>query len=354
VSIDTTATDRPTDTADLGEEILQVNDLKMHFPLRRGASDAGGQVIRAVDGVTFTLHRGETLGLVGESGCGKSTLARTILGLHRPSSGAIWYRGMDLATLSNRKRRPLRRHVQVVFQDPYTSLDPRMTVSELIAEPLRINHLYSPERVSELFSYVGLDEGMGRRNPSEFSGGQRQRIGIARALALSPEILILDEPVSALDVSIQAQVLNLLQRLQAELGLTYIFIGHDLSVVRHVSRRVAVMYLGKIVEIGESDDIFGRSRHPYTRALLSAIPVPDPRGRDNRRRIALRGEPPDPSRPPEGCSFHTRCPQATPACSADIPNLTAIKASGRQHLSACFHADDLAGDANASVPPTYA
>jgi peptide/nickel transport system ATP-binding protein/oligopeptide transport system ATP-binding protein len=326
----TVATQTVRSSRSAEDEVLRVDDLAVHFPLR------GGGTLRAVDGVDLSLHRGQTLGLVGESGCGKSTLVRTILGLQKPTRGAVTHRGRNLSAMSDRQRRSVRSSLQVVFQDPYSSLDPRMTVHELVAEPLRINRRYSRERIHELFDQVGLSRSMEDRKPSEFSGGQRQRIGIARALALDPEVLVLDEPVSALDVSIQAQVVNLLKTLQRELGLSYLFIAHDLSVVRHVSHDVAVMYLGRIVEQGSRRQVFGSPAHPYTRALLSAVPVPDPRRR-GQQRVVLSGELPDPANPPSGCRFRTRCPMAREACASLDPHLEPHTPHGATpgHLAAC-------------------
>ena len=266
----------------LTTEVLKIQDLHTHFAARSGFRGTK-KVVRAVDGVSLSIQRGETLGLVGESGCGKSTLVRTILGLHRATSGSITVHGVDVTRQSRRERRSTRANLQVVFQDPYSSLDPRMTVRQIIAEPLQINRRYTPGRVAELLDQVGLSREMGDRKAAEFSGGQRQRIGIARALALKPELLILDEPVSALDVSIQAQVINLLQDLQEDLGLAYLFIAHDLSVVRHLSHRIAVMYAGKLVETGDRHQVFDDPRHEYTKTLLAAVPVPDPHQRGRTR-----------------------------------------------------------------------
>ncbi|MFN8075568.1 MAG: oligopeptide/dipeptide ABC transporter ATP-binding protein [Kineosporiaceae bacterium] len=299
-------------------EVLRVEDLHVRFAVR---DDAGRKrQLRAVDGVSFSIRRGETLGLVGESGCGKSSLVRTLFGLNPIASGAVHVLGRDLARMPRRTQREVRNRMQLVFQDPYSSLNPRLTAHEIVAEPLRIAGRYSPQRVRELVEAVGLDDAALRRRPSEFSGGQRQRLGIARALALEPDLLVLDEPVSALDVSVQAQVVNLLQELQQRLGLSYLFIAHDLSVVRHISHRVAVMHLGRFVEVGPREQIFGDPRHPYTRALLSAIPLPDPRLRD-RPRVTLRGELPDATRLPAGCSFAGRCPVAQPDCADTDPAL---------------------------------
>jgi oligopeptide/dipeptide ABC transporter ATP-binding protein len=289
-----------------------------------------------VNGVSFSIGRGETLGLVGESGCGKSTLARTILRLHQAERGAVYLDGHNLVGMSPARIRPLRRRMQVVFQDPYASLDPRMTVFNIVAEPLRINRALRRERVTDVIARVGLAPDTIGQKPAEFSGGQRQRIAIARALALGPELLILDEAVSALDVSIQAQVINLLKQLQREFGLTYLFISHDLSVVRHISDRVAVMYLGKIIEMGTREQLFSAPAHPYTQALLSAIPVPAPTGRRTRRRIVLNGELPNPLHPPSGCPFRTRCFKAADICATAEPALT--ERTGSQHLTACHFA----------------
>ena len=300
-----------------GPAVLEVQALGKRFQLRRIGWRR--ETLRAVEDVSFTVRRGRTLGLVGESGCGKSTLGRTILGLYKPDIGTVRLNGTDLTTLGRTQVRPHRRHMQVVFQDPYASLDPRMSVHELIAEPLRIHRCYAPERVLDAMRQVGLQPDMAGLLPAAFSGGQRQRIGIARALALRPELLILDEPVSALDVSIQAQVVNLLKQLQAELGLAYVFIAHDLSVVRYISHDVAVMYLGRIVEMGRRDQVFGAPAHPYTQALLSAVPVPEPGGRAGR--IILKGDLPNPVHPPSGCTFRTRCFKAQPLCAELVPAL---------------------------------
>jgi peptide/nickel transport system ATP-binding protein/oligopeptide transport system ATP-binding protein len=298
-----------------GEPLVQVRDLKMHFPIRSGfliQRQVGA--VRAVDGVDFDVLRGETLGLVGESGCGKSTTARLITRLLTPTSGTISWEGRDIAPLSRKELKPLRREMQMIFQDPYSSLNPRKTVGTIIGEPFIIHGVESDEgkrkvRVQELMEQVGLNPEHYNRLPHQFSGGQRQRIGVARAIALKPKLIVADEPVSALDVSIQAQILNLLKELQNDLGLTIIFIAHDLSVVRHTCDRVAVMYLGKIVELANSDELYHHPRHPYTGALLSAVPVPDPRLARTKHRQGLGGDVPSPSNPPSGCRFHTRCPK---------------------------------------------
>jgi peptide/nickel transport system ATP-binding protein len=311
---------------------LKVENLHKIFKLRRSRG-FGSDRLRAVNGISFELKQGETLGLVGESGCGKSTLGRVVLGLHDATEGTVLLKGRNVSGLKPRALRPFRRQMQVVFQDPYASLDPRMTVRQIIGEPLRINGCYQPERVVELLGFVGLGPEAALRRPGEFSGGQRQRIAIARALALGPDLVVLDEAVSALDVSIQAQVVNLLKRLQRELGLAYLFISHDLSVVRHLSDRVAVMYLGKIVEIGATDEVFGAPAHPYTQSLLSAVPNP---GQASRERIVLKGDLPDPIRLPSGCAFRTRCFMAQDICAREEPALTARTAAA--HLSACHFA----------------
>ncbi|MFI5910961.1 ABC transporter ATP-binding protein [Dactylosporangium sp. NPDC051541] len=318
------------------EVVLEVKDLVKHFPLTRGVvfkRQIGA--VHAVDGVNLTLHRHETLGLVGESGCGKSTLAKLIMGLERPTSGEILVQGRPLTKTG-------RRNIQMVMQDPYTSLNPRMTVGDIVGEPFQIHPDVAPRAdrrrlVGELLELVGLNPDHINRYPHQFSGGQRQRIGIARALALRPEIIVCDEPVSALDLSIQAQVINLLERLQEELGLAYIFIAHDLSVVRHISDRVAVMYLGKIVEAGADTDIYDHPTHPYTQALLSAVPVPDPARRGRRHQVILEGDVPSPADPPSGCRFRTRCWKAAEVCAEQEPALE-VRA-GSAHPSACHFAE---------------
>ena len=323
-----------------GEPLLEVEHLVKHFPGRgRGLlRSGGGAPVRAVDDVSFTLHRGETLGIVGESGCGKSTLARTLLRLVEPTGGRVRFAGEDLFRLSRREMRERRRHLQLIFQDPFASLNPRMTVAEIVREPWSIFRGVAPrrewrERTQELLAQVGLGPDDAHRYPHQFSGGQRQRIGIARALALNPKLIVCDEPVSALDVSIQAQILNLLAEVQEKFGLSYIFIAHDLSVVRYISDRVAVMYLGKIVETGAWQDVYERPAHPYTQALLSAAPAIEPEERG--ARIILEGEAPSASAPPSGCRFRTRCWKAAPECAAEEP---ALKARMGAHPTACHFA----------------
>jgi oligopeptide transport system ATP-binding protein len=327
----------------VSENILEVRDLVKHYPVTQGVvfKKTVGHV-KAVDGVSFGLAAGETLGVVGESGCGKSTLARVLMNLEKPTAGGVIYKGQDISKLSGGALRRLRRQIQLVMQDPYTSLNPRMTVGDLIGEPFEIHPEVAPRgsrraKVRELLDLVGLNPEHINRYPHQFSGGQRQRIGIARALALRPEVIVCDEPVSALDVSIQAQVMNLLEKLQGELGLSYIFIAHDLSVVRHLSDRVAVMYLGKIVEIGTEDEIYERPTHPYTQALLSAVPVPDPTQRNNKTIIRLTGDVPSPISPPSGCRFRTRCWKAQDVCAEQVPLLEIRRDS--DHPSACHFAE---------------
>jgi oligopeptide/dipeptide ABC transporter ATP-binding protein len=324
-----------TATKTMAEDLLEVNDLVKHFPIE-GSDD----VVRAVDGVSFDMRQGETLGLVGESGCGKSTVGRSILRLIEPTSGSIRYEGNDIVGLSFARMQELRRQMQMIFQDPYASLNPRLSVRSIVSEPLRIHKIGSRDdqnrKVAELLEKVGLDPRYADRYPHEFSGGQRQRIGIARALALEPKLIICDEPVSALDVSVQAQVVNLLQDLQEEFGLTYLFISHGLAVVEHISDRIAVMYLGKIVEVADARELYDRPLHPYTQALLSAIPVPEPTKKRNR--IILQGDVPTPVSPPSGCRFRTRCPYAIDACSQTIPELVEHSPG---HFAACIRIGEL-------------
>ena len=321
--------------------LLEVRDLKMHFPVREGVLLRSRQICRAVDGVSLSLAPGETLGLVGESGCGKSTLGRCIVRLLQPTAGQIFFNGADLAPLSRHALKPVRRQLQMVFQDPVESLNARHTVGQTLEEPLVIHGLGDAAarraRVRELLAQVGLPAGAEEKFPFEFSGGQRQRIGIARAIALHPRLIICDEPVSALDVSIQSQVLNLMLDLQRQLGLSYLFIAHNLAVVKHVSDRVAIMYLGRIVELAGADDIYARPRHPYTRALLAAIPVPDPHRRQPP--VPLTGDVPSPIHPPAGCHFHPRCPHATDRCKIEAPVLRTVSAGGSSpsHTVACHY-----------------
>ena len=316
--------------------LLKVVDLKMHFPIYRGVFQRQVGAVHAVDGVSFDVKRGETLGLVGESGCGKSTTGRTILQLYKPTAGEIYFEDTNLVTLKREEMRWMRRQMQMIFQDPYASLNPRMTVSEIVAEPLTVHNVATgkeiQERVAHLLELVGLNPSFAGRYPHEFSGGQRQRIGVARALALQPSFIICDEPISALDVSIQAQVVNLLEDLQEQFNLTYLFIAHDLSMVRHISKRVAVMYLGVIMELANRDDLYLEPLHPYTQALLSAVPIPDPLADVNRTRVILEGDVPSPVNPPSGCRFRTRCPIADKICAESRPEFREIKAG---HFVAC-------------------
>ncbi len=336
----------------IGETLLRVDDLVKHFPVRVGIlfkKQVGA--VKAIDGVSFELRRGETVGLVGESGCGKSTVAKVLMGLERPTGGRVFYRDKDVFSMSSRELRDLRRQMQIIFQDPYSSLNPRMTVGDIVAEPWEIHPDVVPakerrQRAEELLQTVGLNPDYLNRYPHQFSGGQRQRIGIARALALEPDIVICDEPVSALDVSVQAQVVNLLEDLQDKLGLAYLFIAHDLSVVRHISDRVAVMYLGKIVEFGDEAQVYERPMHPYTQALLSAAPNHDPAVRGNRQRILLTGDVPSPTNPPSGCRFRTRCWKFKQLTEAEqqlcIDEEPALEPRGGAQPVACHYAEVLA------------
>ncbi|RME48752.1 MAG: ATP-binding cassette domain-containing protein [Chloroflexi bacterium] len=320
------------------EILLEVKGLKKYFPITEGIIIQRHKGdIKAVDGLDFYIRRGETLGLVGESGCGKSTTGRTILQLYEPTAGEVWFKGVNIAKLRGEKLRRMRRDMQMIFQDPYASLNPRMTVGNIIGEPLEVHGLArgkeKQERVQELLEVVGLNPYFINRYPHEFSGGQRQRIGVARALAVNPDFIVCDEPISALDVSIQAQIINLLEQLQADFELTYLFIAHDLAVVRHISNRVAVMYLGKIVEIADRADLYENPLHPYTKALLSAVPIPDPVVEEGRERIILTGDVPSPANPPSGCRFHTRCPiMQRPICVEEEP---ALYDRGGEHFVAC-------------------
>jgi oligopeptide transport system ATP-binding protein len=327
-----------TETAARDDVILEVRNLVKHFQVSTGFFGGAAGTVKAVDGVSFSIRRGETLGLVGESGCGKTTTGRCILQLELATSGEVIFQGKDLATLSGPELRRMRRKIQVIFQDPYSSLNPRMTVGQIIGEPLAVHGIVPGRgarvtRVRELLSHAGLLPAMADRYPHELSGGQRQRVGIARALAMEPELIVCDEPVSALDVSIQAQIINLLEDLQSRFGLTYLFVAHDLSVVRHISDRVAVMYLGKIVEITDRKSLYESPQHPYTKALLSAVPIPDPLVEAGRERIVLGGEVPSPLNPPSGCVFHPRCPIAIDECRRVIPDLREISPD---HRAACI------------------
>jgi oligopeptide transport system ATP-binding protein len=316
--------------------ILHVEDLKMHFPIKRGVIQRTVGYVHAVDGITFDIYRGETLGLVGESGCGKTTAGRTILQLYKPTAGQIVFEGKDLVKLKNEEMRQIRRKIQMIFQDPYASLNPRMTVEEIISEPLLVHNIENGKEIHDhvrsLLELVGLNPAYVDRYPHEFSGGQRQRIGVARSLALKPDLIVCDEPISALDVSIQAQVVNLLEDLQKEFGLTYLFIAHDLSMVRHISTRVIVMYLGVFVEMADRKTLYENPMHPYSIALLSAVPIPDPKVEEKRKRIILEGDVPSPINPPSGCRFRTRCPLAQAICAEERPEWKEVEPG---HYVAC-------------------
>lgn len=320
----------------MSDAVLKVENLKVHFPVKGGLFTKK-QVVKAVDGVSFEIYPRETFGLVGESGCGKSTTGRAIVKLYEPTSGTVYYHGEDVTKIKGSHLAEFRRNVQMIFQDPYASLNPRMTVGEIIREPMDIHHIFNTkeereQRVRELLDIVGLKPDHIRRYPHEFSGGQRQRIGIARTLALNPQFIVCDEPISALDVSIQAQVINLLEHIQKEMGISYLFIAHDLSMVKHISDRIGVMFLGNLVEIGDSDDVYHRPLHPYTQALLSAVPIPDPRVAREKKRIVLEGELPSPLDTPSGCVFRTRCPNATERCAREKPGMVNV---GKRTV-ACF------------------
>jgi oligopeptide transport system ATP-binding protein len=326
------------------EVVLKAENLVKHYPIKAGVLRRTVGHVKALDGVSFELYKGETLGIVGESGCGKSTLGRMLMRLEEPTDGKLIFDGVDVYSQKGRAMRRLRRDIQIVFQDPYTSLNPRMTVGDIVGEPFEIHTDVVPkrgrrQRVQELLDLVGLNPEHINRYPHQFSGGQRQRIGIARGLALNPKVIICDEPVSALDVSVQAQVVNLLAELQGRLGLAYVFIAHDLSVVRHISDRVGVMYLGKLVELGDEDQIYSRPTHPYTQALLSAVPLPDPTMRNMREQIVLTGDVPSPANPPAACRFHTRCWKAQEICSIDEPLLIERPDGESAHVSACHFAE---------------
>ncbi|MEO7912381.1 MAG: dipeptide ABC transporter ATP-binding protein [Roseiflexaceae bacterium] len=346
-----------TTNGDGSGDLVQIHDLQMHFPVTKGIilqRQVGA--VKAVDGVSFNIKKGETLGLVGESGCGKSTTGRAILQLYRPTAGSVIFHGTDLTKLKGEEMRRMRRKVQMIFQDPYASLNPRMTVGDIIGETIKVHNLRQGKevrtRVQELLQLVGLNPYFINRYPHEFSGGQRQRIGVARALAVEPEFVVCDEPVSALDVSIQAQIINLLEDLQDRLGLTYLFIAHGLAVVKHISDRVAVMYLGKIVELAEGRELYSMPMHPYTQALLSAVPIPDPKIEKRRKRIILEGDVPSPLNPPSGCHFHTRCPIAIEKCKVEEPPFMDY---GNGHFAACWRAresiDLLPGAGATAVAP---
>ncbi|RIV18619.1 dipeptide ABC transporter ATP-binding protein [Alicyclobacillaceae bacterium I2511] len=322
----------------MGVVLLEVKNLNKYFPIQRGILRRNVGAVRAVDGISFAVHAGETLGVVGESGCGKSTMGRSILRLIEPTSGTVQFAGKDILALTKSQMRTMRREMQIVFQDPYASLNPRYTIFQTLSEPMEIHNLYQPaerkRQVESILERVGLAATYASRFPHEFSGGQRQRIGIARALMLHPKLIILDEPVAALDVSVQSQVMNLLEDLQQEFNLTYIFIAHDLSVVKHISNRVLVMYLGRMAELASSEDLFADPLHPYTRALLSAVPIPNPRAK--RERIILKGDLPSPANPPSGCVFHTRCPIAQEICKQKVPEWRELRPN---HYAACHFVD---------------
>lgn len=323
----------------MAEVLLSVKNLKKYFPIRSGLLARKTGEVKAVDDITFDVYAGETLGLVGESGCGKSTTGRVIMRLHEPTEGSIQFEGVELTKLSNEEMRKMRRDIQMVFQDPFASLNPRHTVEKILEEPLIVHGIGNKEerrkKIIEYLEIVGLSSYHAKRYPHQFSGGQRQRIGIARALMTNPKLIIADEPVSALDVSIQAQVLNLMQKLQKELNLTYIFIAHDLGVVRHISNRVGVMYLGRLVELATSEELYAEPLHPYTQALLSAVPIPDPQY--EREQMFLKGDIPSPANPPTGCTFHTRCPLATDICKSQVPQ---FKEAKKGHYVACHLVND--------------
>lgn len=335
----------------MAKKLLEVKNLVKHFPLRSGVFSKVRSYVRAVDGISFDIDEGETLGIVGESGCGKSTAGRAILRLIEPTAGEVFYEGTNILKIDREEMRKLRREMQIIFQDPYASLNPRMTVGSIVGEPLAIHRIAKgkerKDQVALILERVGLRTEHIRRYPHEFSGGQRQRIGIARALALNPRLIIADEPVSALDVSIQAQVINLLQDLQKEFDIAYMVISHDLSVIQHICDRIAVMYLGEIVEIANADELVMSPRHPYTEALLSAVPVPDPVALKSKDRIILRGDVPSPVNPPPGCRFHTRCPYKEDVCTTDTPPLQLIS---NGHLTACHFADKIFGVSKLGAP----
>ncbi len=319
--------------------LIEAVDVKMHFVVGSTFTGKPTKILKAVDGVSFAIEKGETLGLVGESGCGKTTVGRALVRLYRPTAGKVVYEGKDIAGFSDDALIPYRRKMQMIFQDPYASLDPRMTVNAIVSEPLQVTQMTKKEkdgRVRELLKTVGLKDDHGLRYPHEFSGGQRQRIGIARALAAGPEFIVCDEPISALDVSIQAQVVNMLEELQERLHLTYLFVSHDLSMVRHISRRVGVMYLGHLVEIAPTDELFAHMQHPYTKALLSAVPIADPDLSQKSQRIILQGDVPTPINPPAGCPFYSRCPYAFDRCKGEMPLLQSV---GTGHMAACHLLD---------------